>query len=96
VGIKSTAILFGRFDILITGILMLLMCVMLTVIGWWLDLNWPWFAAVLISAVLFGQQLVRVRQRDRDACFTAFLNNNWVGAVIFIGLLGHFAVSGVY
>ena len=96
VGVKSTAILFGRFDILITGILMLLMCVMLTVIGWWLDLNWPWFAAVLISAVLFGQQLVHVRQRDRDACFKAFLNNNWVGAAIFIGLLGHFAVSGVY
>jgi 4-hydroxybenzoate polyprenyltransferase len=96
VGVKSTAILFGRFDILITGILMLLMCVMLTVIGWWLDLNWPWFAAVLISAVLFGQQLVHVRQRDRDACFKAFLNNNWVGAAIFIGLLGHFAISGVY
>jgi 4-hydroxybenzoate polyprenyltransferase len=96
VGIKSTAILFGRFDILITGILMLLMCVMLTVIGLWLDLNWPWFAAVLISAVLFGQQLVSVRQRDRDACFKAFLNNNWVGAAIFIGLLGHFAISGVY
>jgi 4-hydroxybenzoate polyprenyltransferase len=96
VGIKSTAILFGSFDILITGILMLLMCVMLTVIGLWLDLNWPWFAAVLISAVLFGQQLVSVRQRDRDACFKAFLNNNWVGAAIFIGLLGHFAISGVY
>ena len=96
VGIKSTAILFGRFDILITGILMLLMCVMLTAIGLWLDLNWPWFAAVLISAVLFGHQLFRVRQRDRVACFRAFLSNNWVGAAIFIGLLGHFAVSGVY
>jgi 4-hydroxybenzoate polyprenyltransferase len=96
VGIKSTAILFGRFDILITGILMLLMCVMLTAIGLWLDLNWPWFAAVLISVVLFGQQLVSVRRRDRDACFKAFLNNNWVGAAIFLGLLGHFALTGVY
>jgi 4-hydroxybenzoate polyprenyltransferase len=96
VGIKSTAILFGSFDILITGILMLLMCVMLTAIGSWLGLNWPWFAAVLISAVLFGQQLVSVRRRDRDACFKAFLNNNWVGAAIFLGLLGHFALTGVY
>ena len=92
VGIKSTAILFGRFDILITGILMLLMIVMLAAMGLWLELNWPWFVAVLISAGLFGRQLVMVRDRDRDACFRAFLDNNWVGVTIFAGLLGHFAV----
>jgi 4-hydroxybenzoate polyprenyltransferase len=96
VGIKSTAILFGSFDILITGILMLLMIVMLTALGVWLGLSWPWFAAILIAVVLFGRQLVSVRHRDRDACFKAFLNNNWVGAAIFLGLLGHFAISGVY
>jgi 4-hydroxybenzoate polyprenyltransferase len=96
VGIKSTAILFGSFDILITGILMLLMTTMLTALGLWLGLNWPWFVAILISVVLFGRQLVSVRHRDRDACFKAFLNNNWVGAAIFLGLLGHFVISGVY
>jgi 4-hydroxybenzoate polyprenyltransferase len=96
VGIKSTAILFGRFDILITGVLMGLMIVMLTAMGVWLDLNWPWFVAVVISAVLFGRQLFIARDRDRGACFRAFLNNNWVGFTIFIGLLGHFFLSGVY
>jgi 4-hydroxybenzoate polyprenyltransferase len=96
VGIKSTAILFGRFDILITGVLMGLMIVMLTAMGAWLDLNWPWFVAVVISAVLFGRQLFIARDRDRGACFRAFLNNNWVGFTIFIGLLGHFFLSGVY
>jgi 4-hydroxybenzoate polyprenyltransferase len=96
VGLKSTAILFGRFDVLITGILMLLMIVLLTVMGLWLELNWPWFWALLISAALFGRQLVEVRHRDRDACFRAFLNNNWVGAMIFVGLLGHFVISGAY
>ena len=96
VGIKSTAILFGRFDILITGILMLLMISMLIALGLWLELSWPWFVAILISAVLFTRQLVMVRERDRDACFHAFLNNNWVGISVFVGLLGHFAISGVY
>ena len=96
VGIKSTAILFGRFDILITGILMLLMILMLIALGLWLELSWPWFVAILISAVLFTRQLVMVRERDRDACFRAFLNNNWVGISVFVGLLGHFAISGVY
>ncbi len=96
VGIKSTAILFGRFDRLITGGLMALMIVMLAVIGSGLELHWPWFAAVLVSAVLFCRQLVQIRHRDRDACFRAFLSNNWVGAVIFLGLLGHFVVAGAY
>jgi 4-hydroxybenzoate polyprenyltransferase len=96
VGIKSTAILFGRFDVLITGILMLLMIALLTAMGLWLELTWPWFWALLISAALFGRQLFEVRQRDRDACFRAFLNNNWVGAMIFVGLLGHFVISGAY
>ena len=96
VGIKSTAILFGRFDILITGILMLVMVVMLAALGLRLGLNWPWFIALLIAAVLFGRQLVTIRDRDRDACFRAFLNNNWVGITIFLGLVLHFAVSGVY
>jgi len=96
VGIKSTAILFGRFDILITGILMLLMILMLIALGLWLELSWPWFVATLMSAVLFTRQLVMVRERDRDACFRAFLNNNWVGISVFVGLLGHFAISGVY
>jgi len=96
VGIKSTAILFGRYDILITGFLMLLMIVMLTAIGVWLRLNWPWFMAILISLLLFCRQLLAIRHRDRDACFRAFLNNNWVGTAIFLGLLGHFAISGVY
>lgn len=96
VGIKSTAILFGRFDILITGILMLLMVLMLFGVGIRMGLAWPWFVSAIVSASLFVQQLISIRHRDREACFKAFLNNNWVGFVLFIGMLGHFAVSGAY
>jgi len=96
VGIKSTAILFGRFDILIIGVLMAAMIMMLFATGLRLSLSWPWFAATLVSCLLFSRQLLNIRTRDRDACFQAFLNNNWVGFVLFIGLLGHFLVGGVY
>ena len=96
VGIKSTAILFGRFDILVIGLLMLLMVGMLAVMGVRLELTWPWSVAVAISAALFVQQLVSIKSRDRAACFKAFLNNNWVGIALFLGLLGHFVVSGIY
>ena len=87
VGVKSTAILFGRYDLLIIGILMVLMVVMLIAIGAWLSLAWAWYGGVVVAAALFAGQLYRCRHRDRDACFRAFLGNNWVGFAIFIGLL---------
>jgi 4-hydroxybenzoate polyprenyltransferase len=96
VGIKSTAILFGKFDVMIVGVLMLLMLFLLAAVGWRLVLGWPWIAAVLVSAVLFARQLASVRTRDRDACFKAFLENNWVGVMIFLGALGHFILAGAY
>jgi 4-hydroxybenzoate polyprenyltransferase len=96
VGVKSTAILFGRFDLLIIGILMALMIVLLSSLGIFLELSWPWFLAVFIALALFSRQLFNSRNRDRDACFKAFLNNNWVGFVIFLGLAGHFWVTGAY
>ncbi len=95
VGVKSTAILFGRFDILIIGILMGLMIVLLGCLGLFLGLYWPWYLAVFFTLVFFARQLLSIRQRDRDACFRAFLNNNWVGLVIVLGLLGHYLVAGV-
>jgi 4-hydroxybenzoate polyprenyltransferase len=96
VGVKSTAILFGRYDVVITGILMAVMTTMLVIAGVWQELGWPWYAGVLAAVVLWLLQLFRVRGRDRDACFRAFLNNNWVGIAILLGLLAHYALIGVY
>lgn len=91
IGIKSTAILFGRHDLLILRVLKFVMIALLVWLGIWLDLAWSWFAAVLIVAVLFAVQQWRVRSRDPSACFRAFLDNNYVGLVLFLGILGHFA-----
>jgi 4-hydroxybenzoate polyprenyltransferase len=96
VGIKSTAILFGRHDVLITAMLMAVMIIMLVSAGAWLHLGWSWYAGVAVVAVLFSRQIYQVRDRNRDACFRAFLNNNWVGFTLFVGLLAHFALAGVY
>lgn len=93
IGLKSTAILFGRYDLLILRILKLLMIALLTVLGLKLQLGWPWFTGVAIAAVLFVWQQYQVRNRDRDACFKAFLNNNWVGVVIWAGLLGTYILG---
>jgi 4-hydroxybenzoate polyprenyltransferase len=96
VGIKSTAILFGRFDVAIIGGLMGVLLAMLAVVGFWQGLSWPWFLGVFVTALLFARQWLSVRGRERDACFRAFLDNNRVGAALFAGLLFHYLLSGAY
>lgn len=96
IGVKSTAILFGRHDLAIIAALMIIMLVMLLTLGKVIGLSWPWHVGVLLSAILFARQWWTVRGRGREACFSAFLNNNWVGVALFLGLLGHFWATGVY
>ena len=93
IGLKSTAILFGRFDLSILRVLKVLMVFLLVWLGVTLEFSWPWFAGVGVAAVLFVKQQYRVRNRNREACFDAFLNNNWVGVAIFIGLLASYATG---
>lgn len=92
IGLKSTAILFGNRDLSILRMLKIIMIALLLLLGWLLQFSWPWYAGVFMAAVLFAGQQYQVRNRDRDACFKAFLNNNWVGLVIWVGLLLHYAI----
>lgn len=89
-GVKSTAILFGRHDLTIIRLLKLIMLSMLVWLGYQYDFGWPYFVSVAITALLFIYQQYQVRDRQRQACFKAFLNNNWVGLVLFAGIIGHY------
>jgi len=93
IGLKSTAIMFGRFDLLIIRVLKILMIALLVLLGLKLQFSWPWFAGVAIAGVLFARQQYLVRDRDRDACFNAFLNNNWVGVAVWTGLLATYLIG---
>jgi 4-hydroxybenzoate polyprenyltransferase len=94
VGIKSTAILFGRHDLTVVGALMVLMSALLALFGIALDLKWPWFAGIAGAAVMFVHQLRLSSTRSREGCFRAFLNNNWVGLVLLLGLAAQYALAG--
>lgn len=87
IGVKSTAILFGRFDKLIIGFLQVATLVLLAVIGWQAELSWIYFMALVLTLALFLWQQKLIANRERQACFQAFLNNNLVGMLIFIGIL---------
>ena len=86
IGIKSTAILFGRFDKLIVGSLQLVTLAMLIALGMHYHLDDTFYWALLVAGGLFVYQQHLMRHRDRDLCFQAFLNNNYVGMAVTIGL----------
>ena len=87
VGIKSTAILFGRFDRLIIAGLQLLFLSLLAVIGFLFELSFYYDAALFVVAGLFLYQQGLIKQREPEHCFKAFLNNHWVGLIIFVGII---------
>lgn len=87
IGVKSTAVLFGRYDLLIIAICYGLMFACLLLLGQQMALNGYYFLGLVIALLTAGWQLYTARDRARDSCFKAFLNNSWVGAAIFFGLL---------
>lgn len=86
IGIRSTAILFGSMDVLIIALLQLLILALLVILGLHLHLLVSYYLCLMIVAGLFAWQYYLIQQRRSSDCFDAFMNNNWVGFVIFIGL----------
>ncbi|HEU0276519.1 MAG TPA: 4-hydroxybenzoate octaprenyltransferase [Rhodanobacteraceae bacterium] len=86
-GAKSTAILFGEADLPILGVLMATLLFTLLLVGQRAALAWPFVAGLGVALLLFAWQLWNMRWRQREACFAAFRNNNWVGGVIWLGIV---------
>ncbi|TVO71932.1 4-hydroxybenzoate octaprenyltransferase [Sedimenticola selenatireducens] len=87
IGVKSTAILFGRYDRLIIGLLQLVMIGLMITVGIQVGLGLYYYLGLTIASLLFVRQQQLISNREPAACFTAFLNNNCVGMMIFFGLL---------
>lgn len=92
IGIRSTAILFGDADRVITGVLQALVVLGLLLIGKRFHLLWPYYISVAVSSGLFVWQQHLIRERQPEQCFRAFLNNHWVGMVIFLGIAFSYAL----
>lgn len=90
IGVKSTAILFGDADKLIVTILQMITLALLIGLGLHLQLSVWFFAGLTGAAALFIRQQYQVRHRERDPCFRAFLNNHYVGLIIFAGIFAHY------
>ncbi len=87
IGVRSTAVWFGRADLAVIAALQLLMIAGLWKIGTMASLGLLYFIAVLIAAAIFHRNLWWARQRERAQCFRAFLGNHQAGLVVFVGIV---------
>jgi len=86
VGVKSTAILFGDADRLIVGLIQGLLMLDLFMIGLQAELWTGYFVGLAFASALMVYQQYLIRARDPEACFQAFMNNNWFGVVVFFAI----------
>lgn len=86
IGVKSTAILFGVYDRQIMAVLQVIIIALLVVVGLMQALTWPYYAGVIVATGLCVYQQKLIFHREKALCFKAFLNSNYFGMAVFIGL----------
>lgn len=87
IGVKSTAILFGVWDRAAIALTHALSLVLLAIVGYITHLGATYYAGLAVAAAIAIYEQKLLRRRERARCLQAFLNNNWFGASVFIGLL---------
>jgi 4-hydroxybenzoate polyprenyltransferase len=92
IGVKSTAILFGNYDRHIMGALQILILLLLFTVGQIQHLGGFYYASLIIGAGFSVYQQMLIFYREKTNCFKAFLNNNWFGLVIFVGMVLDYGV----
>jgi 4-hydroxybenzoate polyprenyltransferase len=93
IGVKSSAILFGRFDRLAIGVLQLLVLAVLLLTGLSFALHWPYYLGLLLASGFTLYQQFLIRGRDPQLSFRAFLNNHYFGMVVFLGIVASYLIA---
>jgi 4-hydroxybenzoate polyprenyltransferase len=87
IGIKTSAITFGRFDVAAVMLCYVVTLALLAYAGKLLQLNWPYYLGLAAAAVVAGYHYTLIRKREPAPCFKAFLHNNWFGGAVFAGMV---------
>jgi 4-hydroxybenzoate polyprenyltransferase len=93
IGIRSSALFFGRYDIAAVMACYVVMLGILAWVGMEVRLHWPYYVGLAMASVIALYHYTLIRARERGACFKAFLHNNWLGAVIFAGLFASYRLA---
>ena len=94
IGIKTSAITFGRFDVSAVMLCYALFLGVLVGVGLWRGMGVAYYAGLVVAAALILYHYLLIRDRNRERCFKAFLHNNWVGAAVFAGIAADYLSRG--
>ena len=86
IGIKTSAITFGRFDVLAIMGCYVATLGLIAWVGYLVQMGWVFYAGLACAAAVAGYHFTLIRERDPAKCFKAFLHNNWFGACVFAGI----------
>ena len=92
-GIHSSALLFGKYDVTAVMVSYTLAFVLLAVAGLMAGLNSFYFTGLIAAVGIALYHYRLIKDRERDACFRAFLHNNWIGAAVFSGIVLDFLTA---
>jgi 4-hydroxybenzoate polyprenyltransferase len=92
-GIRTSALTLGRWDVAAVMASYALMLALLTAIGAARALAWPYYAGLGAATAMIAYHWTLIRGRGREGCFKAFRHNNWVGAAIFAGIVAACAIA---
>lgn len=93
IGMKSTAILLGDADRMVIGALQAMCLLAMFMAGVRFELGWYYYGALVVAAGLFFYHQYLIKDREPAACFRAFKHNQWVGLIIFVGIVLHYHFS---
>ena len=91
-GIRTSAITFGRFDVLAVACCYAINLAGMAAVGWQRRLVWPYYAGLAVAALIAAYHITLIRTRERERCFKAFRHNHWYGLAVFAGLVLAFYV----
>ena len=91
-GLRTSALTFGRFDVLAVAVCYVVYLAGMAWIGWYLKFGFGYWIGLAIASLIAVYHVWLIRTRDRDACFRAFLGNHWLGLAVFAGVVADYAV----
>jgi 4-hydroxybenzoate polyprenyltransferase len=94
IGIKSSAIFFGKYDVIAVMICYAMMLSLLVYVGQFMGFSKLYYIGLVAALILVCRQYTLIKNRDKTNCFKAFLQNNWIGLAIFIGLATQYHFRG--
>nr|MBA3696153.1 UbiA family prenyltransferase [Methylotenera sp.] len=90
IGIKSSALTFGRFDVIAVMACYALALLLLVIAGRWLLMSYAYNTGLAIASGIAIYHYTLIKNREKANCFKAFLGNSWIGFAVFGGLAGEY------